>query len=243
MERSNSNKIVCIIGPPLTCPLSKKLEVIEEEFYFRIRLSPEVKAKDKSTLSHDFDTEDLVVYHTYTKNSGKKFNPHCWPREERISQNTFLFPAAKTSEEIYYLTACKLRYYWQTCDILREEGVIEFGIFTFPVMVLLAFMRLRQGFTFEMLSALFDYKKLSNLNDIFWQTTIIYFSRCNPIPKLFCDVSADEGEINTYLENLTANYDLLYKRIAGRSCIIIFFNISLRSLKNSFSKQIGFVIL
>ena len=97
-------------------------------------------------------------------------------------------------------------------------------------MVLLAFMRLRQGFTFEMLSALFDYKKLSNLNDIFWQTTIIYFSRCNPIPKLFCDVSADEGEINTYLENLTANYDLLYKRIAdrvrdplnqGRKCYIL----------------------
>ena len=127
--------------------------------------------------------------------------------------NTFLHPYAKDGKSIKYLTGCLLPYYWEVCDILREEGVEEGtytyfttfiiffknaqlfksnflgGIFTFPVLVLLTFMRLRMGLPFTMLEILFDCKGLNTLHDRFWQTAIIYFSRCNPIPKMFSDIN------------------------------------------------------
>ena len=211
------NKPYIPLGPPLTQPVSQKLQVFNEGDFFRVQLSPKMKENLRASEIPLFDgNEELVTYQKYTKNSGKKFNPHLWPREERKSMNTFLYPAAKSEQSIYYLTGCKLKYFWQTSDILREENVVENGIFTYPVLVLLAFMRLRHGFPFQILSILFDYTSTQILCDRFWQTVIVYFSRCNAVPKMFSDASVSEDEINDYLEDLTSEYDHLYKRIASR---------------------------
>ena len=108
-------------------------------------------------------------------------------------------------EEIQYLTACKILYFWQVCDILRQEGVLESSTWTFPVMLLMTFMRLRQGLPFQMLEILFENKGCQGMHDRFWQVAIIYFSRANPIPKMFSDKNCSEEEINQLFDDLTSN--------------------------------------
>ena len=116
-------------------------------------------------------------------------------------------------DDIEYFTSCKPLYFWQVCDLLREEGVEESGVFTYPVLTMLCFMRLRLGMPFKLLSILFDLKRETEICDRFWQVVSIYYNRANATCKLFNDISVDEEEINNFLEELIYNYDPLYRMI------------------------------
>ena len=136
--------------------------------------------------------------------------------------NCFLEPYAFTKDSIHRLSFMKLESFWQFVHQLERENVQEKKSMTRPAIALLCMMRIRQNFSFSLLSVIFEEPKLQKLRDFFWQSAIIYFGYALPIPRIWTSTNLEDERIDNFFAAMMDKADPLFQlSIAHTSTYLI----------------------
>ena len=73
----------------------------------------------------------LTEYHKYTRKNGYKYDPHCWPREQRKEMNKWRNPHIQPEDYLYHYAFVSPLHFWTMVQYLKVCQITYLSSYTY----------------------------------------------------------------------------------------------------------------
>jgi hypothetical protein len=237
------------IGAPYTLPNADTFDIVlNENGTADLSLKEDALARIKRTLPLE-NMDGLTVYARYLKIRGWKYEPHCYPREER-PKNIFIEPWKASREEIEHFAGCSIEKFWRYVERFKhKEHMLSYKGLHLVTKVLLYRIHMRHNYAFKSLASMFFLPSESTTNKIFWEIATLDYATGLRIPRFWtspaaaatendeekCQIFEEIWEMGTPFSKRLSSY---FKDPTGRNRKPVVFNID--SMKLQIQKSSDF---